>query len=294
MATLATGAPPDIPHASTPEARSAASRLVPVAVAVVVVVVAAALRWYRIDAQSLWYDEGISAHQLTRSFPEIARAAAQDTHPPLYYWTLKAWGELFGASAFSLRSLSAAWGVVMVLLTFLIGRRLFGTLVGSVAAVLLAVAPLAVYYSQEVRMYAQVTALGLLAVYAYTRRADWLYALAGIATLYSQYLGISILAALNLHALITWRSRTRREWISWLIANVAIALVFLPWLPTFIDQQSHALNTSPRTAMGLALATLGAYGGGLGGSEGSCSGAAACSCCWRLSGWHRLPGSQAL
>jgi hypothetical protein len=34
-------------------------------------------------------------------------------------------------------------------------------------------------------------------------------------------------------------------------------------LPTFIDQQSHALNTSPRTAIGLALATLTAYGGGI-------------------------------
>ena len=54
---------------------------------------AAALRWFRIDAQSLWYDEGISAHQLTRSFPDIVGAAALDTHPPLYYETLKAWAE---------------------------------------------------------------------------------------------------------------------------------------------------------------------------------------------------------
>jgi hypothetical protein len=231
------------------------------------VAIAAVLRWYRIDAQSLWYDEGISAHQLTRSFAEVLPAAAQDTHPPLYYWTLKAWGEVFGPSALSLRSLSAAWGVLMVALAFLIARRLFGTLVALVAALLLAVAPLAVYYSQEVRMYAQVTALGMVAVYAYTRRSDWLYALGGIATLYSQYLGISILAALNLHALLTWRGRTRREWITWLMANAAIALVFLPWLPTFIDQQSHALNTSPRTAMGLALDTLMAYGGGVASSD---------------------------
>jgi hypothetical protein len=231
------------------------------------VALAAALRWYRIDAQSLWYDEGISAHQLTRTFPEIARAAALDTHPPLYYWTLKVWGEAFGPSALALRSLSAAWGVLTVVLAFLIGRRLFGTLVALVAAVLLAAAPLAVYYSQEVRMYGQVTALGLLAVYAYTRRSDWLYALGGIATLYSQYLGISILAALNLHAVLTWRSRTRREWISWLIANAVVALVFVPWLPTFIDQQSHALNTSPRTAIGLAVETVAAYGGGIASSE---------------------------
>ncbi|MCA1645696.1 MAG: glycosyltransferase family 39 protein [Chloroflexi bacterium] len=225
--------------------------------------VAAALRWFRIDAQSLWYDEGISAHQLTRSFPEIARAAALDTHPPLYYWTLKAWGETLGSSEFRLRSLSAATGMLAVVLTWLIGRRLFGTLVGTLAALLLAAAPLAVYYSQEVRMYAQVTMLALLAVYAYVRRWPWLYALAGLATLYTQYLGAAVVIALNVHALLWWRTQTRREWLTWLGANATVVAGFLPWLPTFVAQQSHALNTSPRTATGLGLDTLSAYGGGI-------------------------------
>ncbi|HEX8969008.1 MAG TPA: glycosyltransferase family 39 protein, partial [Chloroflexota bacterium] len=229
----------------------------------VVAAVAAALRWFRIDSQSLWYDEGISVHQLSRSFPDIVRAAALDTHPPLYYWTLKAWADALGSSEVALRSLSAAWGVAAVGLTFLIGRRLYGTLVGSLAALLLAASPLAVYYSQEVRMYAQVTALGLLAAYAYVRRNNWLYTLAGLATLYSQYLGAAVLIALNVHALIWWRQRTPRQWLWWVAANAAIALGFAPWLPTFVDQQSHALNTSPRTVAGLAQQTLAAYGGGL-------------------------------
>jgi 4-amino-4-deoxy-L-arabinose transferase-like glycosyltransferase len=228
-----------------------------------VAALAAALRWFRIDAQSLWYDEGISAHQLTRSFLEIVRAAAQDTHPPLYYWTLKAWGETIGSSELGLRSLSAVGGLLAVVLTFFIGRRLFGTLAGTLAALLLATAPLAVYYSQEVRMYAQVTAVGLLAVYAYVLRKNWLYVVAGIATLYTQYLGAALLIAINLHAVIFWRSRSRREWGVWLGANVIVALAFLPWLPTFIDQQSHSLNTSPRTVQGLFVDTLTAYGGGI-------------------------------
>ena len=112
-------------------------------------------------------------------------------------------------------------------------------------------------------MYAQVTCLGLLAVYAYTLRNNPLYAVAGLATLYSQYLGVAMLFALNLHALIWWRTRTRREWLAWLAANVVVALGFLPWLPTFLAQQSHALNTSPRTPDGLTLDTLTAYGGGI-------------------------------
>ncbi|MBV9543481.1 MAG: glycosyltransferase family 39 protein, partial [Chloroflexi bacterium] len=229
-----------------------------------VTLLAAGLRWFRIDAQSLWYDEGISAHQLTRSFGEILGATALDTHPPLYYWTLKAWGETVGASELGLRSLSAVCGVAAVVLTWLLGRRLFGPFVATVAAILLAVAPLAVYYSQEVRMYAQVTALGLLAVFAYActlrtrltangyvtgngptgrypddgpaarskhpadtgaptdRPANaahvpigWyvLYALAAIATLYTQYLGAAFLVASNLHALVWWFERSRRDWL---------------------------------------------------------------------------------
>jgi hypothetical protein len=224
---------------------------------------AAALRWFRIDAQSLWYDEGISAFQLTRSFADILSAAALDTHPPLYYWTLKAWAGSIGASEVGLRSLSAAWGVAAVALTWLIGRRLFGALVGTLAALLLAVAPLAVYYSQEVRMYTQVTALGLLAVYAYSARTYWLYAVAGLAVLYTQYLGVALLVALNVHALIWWRSRSIRDWLMWLGANAVMALAFLPWLPTVLAQQTRALNTSPRTPQGLAVDTLTAYSGGI-------------------------------
>jgi hypothetical protein len=228
-----------------------------------VAALAAALRWFRIDAQSLWYDEGISAHQVTRSFAEILRAAALDTHPPLYYSTLKAWGDTLGSSEIGLRSLSAACGLLAVVLTWLIGRRLFGTQAGNLAALLLAAAPLAVYYSQEVRMYAMVTALGLVAVYAYTRRWYWLYPLAGIATLYTQYLGAAVLISLNLHAALWWRRQTRREWLAWLGANALVALAFLPWLPTFIAQQTHALNTRPRTAPGLLADTLTAIGGGI-------------------------------
>lgn len=226
--------------------------------------IAAGLRFYRIDAQSLWYDEGISAFQLTRDYAEIARAAAGDTHPPLYYWLLKAWGTLFGATELGLRSLSAVLGVAAVAVLWLLGRILFGTLAATCAALLLAISPLAVYYAQEVRMYTLVVLLGLVAAYAYARRSYALYALAAAATLYSQYLGAALLAALHLHSLATWRARPRCEWVRWLGWNAVAALLFLPWLPVFVDQSTQrALNTSPRAPGALLRDTLAAMGGGL-------------------------------
>jgi len=224
---------------------------------------ATALRFYRIGAQSLWYDEGISAHQVTRSFADVARAAALDTHPPLYYWLLKIWGGTFGQTELGLRSLSAVLGVAAVGLTWLIGRRLFGAGVAAIAGLLVGCSPLTVYYSQEVRMYALVLACGLLATWAYLRRSPFLFALAAAATLYSQYLGVAYLAALHLHALVWWRTRRRRDWLRWLGANAVAALLFLPWLPTVVEQSTgRALNTSPRTPGELLRETLAAYGGG--------------------------------
>src|SRR6185369_343968 len=61
----------------------------------------------------------------------------------------------------ALRSLSVVLGTATVWVTCRLGRLLAGTAVGLTAGALLAISPLAVQYSQEVRMYALA---GLLAV----------------------------------------------------------------------------------------------------------------------------------
>ncbi|MBI4494577.1 MAG: glycosyltransferase family 39 protein, partial [Chloroflexi bacterium] len=249
-----------------------------------VLALAAALRFFRLDAQSLWFDEGISAYHLQRSFMEVVQATAGDTHPPLYYWTLKLWAGVFGSSELGLRSLSAVCGVGVVGLTWLLGRRLFGPWPATLGALLLALSPLAVYYSQEVRMYTLVGLLALLAVHLALRwlspefrvlsaesrapqletqhsalstqhSALVLYVLVAAATLYTQYLGASVLAALNLSVLGALVRQPRRA-ATWLVAQGAVALLFLPWLPVLLDQSQHrTLNTSPRTLPNLLLQT---------------------------------------
>ena len=116
------------------------------------------LRFYRLDASSLWSDEGNTWAMLSRSYSEIAGAAAADIHPPGYYWLLKLWSSIFGTSAWAMRSFSAAAGVLLVLVVERIGRWLAAD--GSakfwlplLATLVAAVNPLLVYYSQEARMY---------------------------------------------------------------------------------------------------------------------------------------------
>src|SRR5437868_2493946 len=129
----------------------------------VLVLLALGLRLYGIEVQSLWADEGTSVALATRSFARIAQDAAHDVHPPLYYWTLHIWVQLMGLGVFAVRSLSALYGVLVVVLTYLLGRRWFGQAAALVAAVAAALSPFAIHYSQETRMYILVTLFGALA-----------------------------------------------------------------------------------------------------------------------------------
>src|SRR5512136_2567416 len=90
-----------------------------------ILILAAAARFFQLDAQSFWNDEGTSARVAERSLPLITAAAIGDIHPPLYYYALHFWRGIFGESEFALRSLSAVFGITLVWLIYLLGAGLF-------------------------------------------------------------------------------------------------------------------------------------------------------------------------
>ncbi len=149
-----------------------------------ILVLAAFLRFYRLDAQSLWADEGNSVSLSGRSLPFITAGAAHDIHPPLYYYLLHFWMRVFGNSEFAVRALSALLGTGLVYLTYLLGHHLsrppsvppkvgeeasHSCWLGLIAAFLSAISPFQVYYSQEARMYILLAALSALSVYSFIR-----------------------------------------------------------------------------------------------------------------------------
>ncbi len=136
---------------------------------VLILLLASFLRFYRLDAQSLWNDEGTSVAVAGRDLATIARDAAGDIHPPLYYWLLHGWLRLTGDSEFAVRAFSALLGVLLVALTYALGRLLTGRWAGLAAAFLAAINPFQVYYSQEARMYMLLAALTAGVMWALTR-----------------------------------------------------------------------------------------------------------------------------
>ncbi|MBI2861629.1 MAG: glycosyltransferase family 39 protein [Chloroflexi bacterium] len=197
-----------------------------------------ALRLFRLDIQSLWYDEGVSVVLAGRDILQIARDTATDIHPPLYYWLLHFWIAITGNSEFAVRFLSLASGVLAVTLIYQLGRHLVSPAGGLVAAVLMAASPLLVFYSQEARMYAQAVALSALSALlcwrvlegGQRRLIDWLaFILASLALLYTHYFGAAVLAFENAYFFLRLFPN-RRLLLPWLAAQAAIVLAFVPWL----------------------------------------------------------------
>lgn len=196
--------------------------------AVAIILVASWLRFHWLAAQSFWNDEGNSARLSERSLRLILEGTASDVHPPLYYLLLRGWRELVGESEFGLRSLSAFAGVVTVAGAWAL-VRLGGWQRGwterrvvAVAALLVAVSPALVYYSQEARMYALLACLATLATVAllvWLRSGDWRvaggYVVLLTAGLYTHYF-FPIVIVLNALIVAWWL------WAHWR-GHVAVA-----------------------------------------------------------------------
>jgi len=135
------------------------SRYLTLPVLVFVLLLAAWLRFYRIEYQSYWNDEGNSRVLAGKSVGNILASAAADIHPPGYYLALKVWRGLVGESEFGLRSFSALAGLVLVALLYRLGREYFDAPAAVAAALLGAVNPFLIYYAQEARMYALLATL---------------------------------------------------------------------------------------------------------------------------------------
>ncbi len=113
-----------------------------------------AIREFTIDRTSLWVDEIIAATHTLVPFLEIPIHLVRfDMHPPLYFLQLDIWA-LFGTSDGWLRLNSVLWGSAAVGLLYWAMRRRSGESHAFWSALALALLPGAVFYGQEVRMYA--------------------------------------------------------------------------------------------------------------------------------------------
>jgi hypothetical protein len=192
-----------------------------------------------------WIDEGISVGIASHPLTDIPRALIEDGSPPLYYILLHGWIVLFGASEAATRSLSLLFALATVPAAWWGARSIFDARAGAIAAGAAAGCPFLTLYAQETRMYSLVALLSLLAsasfVLAFVQgRRSQLVPLGGwlVLLLYTHNWGLFLSAGMAAAWLVLWR-RGRVGAREGLLLAAAVAVLYLPWVPSVLSQAAH-------------------------------------------------------
>ncbi len=262
-----------------PRVRQTSAKLAPLLL-ILILVVGSLLRIGGIGAESLWYDETLTAATARAPLSHVcSEVRSRENAPPLYFVVINVWSKVFGPSDISLRLPSALFGIATVALLHRLGLELFdddvpiprgsgaspehsrqeplrgiawarrpshvkGEAIALTAAALLAVSPIHIAYSQEARSYAMLVLLLLLCTWSFTRllktgstQFQLAYVLTAATSLYTHTFAAFTLLALNAYYLYLLLHKLPRavNLRPWIVLQLAILLLFGPWLPATIE-----------------------------------------------------------
>lgn len=221
------------------------------AAAVAAVILATALRLAQLGAESLWLEEAFSVGVVQqRSYTWLLFELPNlDPYPPAHYLLLKPWIAIVGGSAFATRLLSVLLGVGTVALVYCLGRVLFERRTGVVGAGLVAIAPLHIWYAQEVRMYALLAFLAAATTLAlvrlsrrFTQPRAVAYVLGAVVMGYTHTFGLLVILA---HAIfVVSRPRLPGDDLqlstrNWLRIHGPVGVLLLPWAYPLLPGQQE-------------------------------------------------------
>jgi mannosyltransferase len=224
---------------------------------VAVVVLGAGLRVWGLGAQSLWYDEWLTAEATSGGLGDMVHHVANREGIPVpWFGFMWVWARRFGDGEAVLRAPSAVAGIATIPVAYLVVRQLGQPrAVARVAALLVAVNPMLVWYSQEARPYSILAFAGALSLlvllrsWAGDRRRDAVaWAVVCACAVAIHYFAVFLVAA-EAAALLAAR---HWPWRRVLVACGPTVAVLAALGPLAAEQHSHDANRSWITNFPLA------------------------------------------
>ena len=209
-----------------------------------IVVVGAALRFATLDLQSYRYDEAVTVARVLHPslFDTFSAVPHSESTPPLYYLVAWLWSRPFGTGEVWMRSLSALAGTASILVVYLAARALpLSRRAGLIAAALVAVNPVLIWFSQDARAYSLVFLLAALSFLFFARvrrsghRRDlaWWAVCSALALATHYFAGFVVIA----EAALLLRGANRRAVA---VALLPIAATGALLAPIALEQRQHA------------------------------------------------------
>lgn len=209
-----------------------------------IILLGAFLRLRGFGDASLWLDEGIVIKWASDPLSELPASLRSDAHPPLLH-VLIHFLLYMGDSEWFLRFPSVLTGVMTISTLYVLGNQIFGRAVGLGGALLLAVSPFHIHFSQEIRPYGLLMLLSLLSVYTLWRalaknQTRWWLLFSGVTALnlYTHYFAFLPVGGSFLFAVLVlgydWiqhrNQSSLRKGLHLAWCFLIITLAYLPWL----------------------------------------------------------------
>ncbi len=227
-------------------------------VLILLTLVGAVVRFGGLTAQSFWLDEYLWTQNSVGSIDDIFHLA--DGYPPLFGVVVHTMMAAGLGSDWWLRFPSALAGTLAVPLTYAVARRVGGRAPALAATALMAVNPMAIWYSQECGAYALFMLVALASTLCFLRL------LSGGSARYASGYAVAVCLGFGLHyyfafvvaaqaVVASWDFACHRERRRlWLAMGVAAAAGFLVWGQAFLyDVASQSAEDSMRATSILAL-----------------------------------------
>ncbi|MBI5965251.1 MAG: glycosyltransferase family 39 protein [Chloroflexi bacterium] len=202
---------------------------------ILILFLAFAIRLAGISSRPIWYDEAFSillsekgpSAILHGTLASDSDSSAAEEHPPVYYFMLWGWMQVFGNSLIAARMLSIILSLGIILYTYLIAKHLFDPPTALAAAFVTAILPFQIHYGQEIRMYVLLTFWLCLTTLAFLKRQWILFSVAAALAQYTHNLAAFYLIPLALTPIFQKDWKTLR---SLTLAGFASIILYLPWL----------------------------------------------------------------
>ena len=194
-----------------------------------ITILAAVLRFYHLGYNSLWLDEAATyIHSLTLSGIFDYTTSVDYFNPPTFFLFEFIMIKLAGASEIGMRFFPAVFGVLTIPAAYLMGKEFYDKYTGIVTAIIFAVSPFLIYYSQEARAFSMLLFFCTILMYVFLKasksneRAEWiLFGLVSAAIFMTHFYGVIFVAILAVFALIQFRSNIKP-----LLTGLGVGILF--------------------------------------------------------------------
>lgn len=212
---------------------------------IIILVIGVFFRLINAQNESIWCDEANEIRISQMNLGDLTNFLKSDLSPPLHYYLVHGWMKFISDTEISLRFMAIIISLAGVIAIYFLGKEIYSTKVGLLAAALMSFSPLQITYGVEIRMYSLLTLFGILSTLFFikyykksNKKNIVLYIVTSGLMIYTHYVGFFILAAHGLFIFILWiiNKKINLQIRQWLIINLIIFLLFLPWLPITVNR----------------------------------------------------------